>query len=190
MVPTAGLSLNWGSGCRLPDGPVNWTMKTAGMDPNDIKGMGSMGPFTFRPGDVQDLDIAFVFARDYDGQDTLEPSVAKLRQMIDIVRNSYSTGKLPGGNSFFGINEIQNTSANGMKIYPNPADDRITIEIKSQILAKSSLLSVYDIEGRLMFAEPIIQRSTSIDISQLARGVYILKLTDNSGSEVSRFVKE
>jgi hypothetical protein len=183
-------TLNWGTGCQLPDGQKNWTMTIAGATPGDIRGIGSMGPFTFRPGDVQELDVAFIFARDYNSQDTVEQSVAKLRQMIDIVRNSYNTGKLSDGNSFFGIDDQPNTSSNKLKIYPNPASDKITIEIKSQNIANSSLLSVYNIQGQLMFEKPVSQRSTNIDISAMARGVYIVKLTTNKNIEVSRFVKE
>jgi hypothetical protein len=190
MFPGESDSLNWGTGCQLPNGPVNWTQKIAGFSPGDIRGIGSMGPFTFKPGDVQEVDLAFVFARDYTGQDTLEPSVAKLRQMIDIIKNSYDSGKLPGGNSFFGINEHPDPSSSEIKIYPNPANDKITIEIKSQNIANRSLLSIYNIQGQLMFDKPIFQRSTNIDISTLARGVYIVKLTTNKNIEVSRFVKE
>jgi hypothetical protein len=190
MYPGESDSLNWGTGCQLPNSPVNWTAKIAGVSPGDISCVGSMGSFTFKPGDVQEVDLAFVFARDYTGQDTLEPSVAKLRQMIDIIKNSYDSGKLPGGNSFFGINEQPNPSSSEIKIYPNPASDKITIEIKSQNIANSSLLSVYNIQGQLIFDKPIFQRSTNIDISTLARGVYIVKLTTNKNIEVSRFVKE
>jgi hypothetical protein len=190
MFPGESDSLNWGTACQLPIGPVNWTQKIAGFSPGDIRGIGSMGPFTFRPGDVQEVDLAFVFARDYTGQDTLEPSVAKLRQMIDIVRDSYNTGKLSDGNSFFGINEHPDPSSSEIKIYPNPASDKITIEIKSQNIANSSFLSVYNIQGQLIFDKPIFQRSINIDISTLSRGVYIVKLTTNKNIEVSRFVKE
>ena len=189
MITDKSDTLNWGPGCRPPDGPTDWTMTTAGALPNDIRGMASMGPFTFHPGDVQELDIAFVFARDYTGQDTQEPSVAKLRQMIDIVKNSYTTGVLPGGGSFFGINEHPGESSSGIKIYPNPATDRITIEIKSQNILKNSLISVYDIQGQLVFEKSVLQKSMNIDISALTSGVYIVKLNNNTGVEVSRFIK-
>jgi hypothetical protein len=189
MFPGESDSTNWGTGCQAPNGQVNWTEKTAGLPAYDVRGIGAMGPFTFRPGEVQELDLAFVWARDYTGQDTLEPSVAKLGQMIDIIRNSYTTGVLPGGGSFFGINEHPGTSSPEMKIYPNPATDQVTIEIKSKNTVKNSLISVYDIQGQLVFEKQVFQKSLKIDISNFSRGVYIVKLTNNKAVEVSRFIR-
>ena len=190
MFPGESDSTNWGTGCQPPNGQVNWTEKTAGLPAYDIRGIGSMGPFTFKPGDVQELDIAFVFARDYTGQDTLEPSVAKLRQMIDIVKNSYTSGVLPDGGSFFGVNKLPGESSSGIKIWPNPATDRITIEIKSQNNTKNFLISIYDIQGQLVFEKSVSQKSMNINISSFISGVYIVKLSNNKGVEMSKFIKE
>jgi hypothetical protein len=189
MFPGESDSTNWGTGCQPPNGQVNWTEKTAGIPVYDIRGMGAMGPFTFKSGDVQELDLAFVFARDYTSLDSVEPSITKLRQMIDIVKNSYTTGILPGGGSFYGINEHPVESSSGIKIYPNPAKDRITIEIKSQYTAQNSMISIYDIQGQLVFEKSVSSKSMHIDISAFASGVYLVKLSNSKGIEMSKFIK-
>jgi hypothetical protein len=156
---------------------VNWTEYTAGIAPGDIRGIGGMGPFTFHPGDVQELDLALVFARDYTGQDTVEQSVAKLRQMIDIVRNSYSTGKLPNGNSFFGINDQPITSSNALKIYPNPANETINLLFDRSVndLVKVQIINT---SGMVVFSLSLVPsgRKVQLDASGLAAGIYIINV--------------
>jgi len=176
MYPGESDSLNWGTGCQLPNGPVNWTAKIAGVSPGDIGGMGSMGPFTFRPGDVQEVDIAFVFARDYTGQDT-EPSVAKLRQMIDIVRNSYITGTLPDGNSFFGINEKTNNTSTALTIYPNPASDQVNI-LFDRPVNEMVRIQIINTRGSEVYSSNMIPtgKKIQIDVSGLASGIYIINV--------------
>jgi hypothetical protein len=188
ILPGESDSLNWGPGCQLPDGPVNWTEYTAGIAPYDIRGIGGMGPFTFHPGDVQELDLALVFARDYISQDTVEQSVAKLRQMIDTIRKSYNTGLLPNGNSFFGIDNQPSASFTALKIYPNPANKEITIETSSTPAA--SQLSIMNLNGQQLITRQITQPKTQLDISSLPSGVYFVRLTNNKTVEVRKFVKE
>lgn len=177
MFPGESDSLNWGTGCQLPNGPVNWTQNIAGIAPGDIRGLGSMGPFTFKPGDVQEVDLAFVFARDYTGQDTLEPSVAKLRQMIDIVRNSYNTGKLPDGNSFFGINEQTNTPSSKIMIYPNPASNRVNILLEKPFNEKLGI-KIINTSGIEVYSSEIMNpgKKIGIDVSAFTAGMYIISV--------------
>ena len=94
MFPGESDTLDWGVGCQPPNGLKNWTEETAGNNPSDRRGMGSAGPFTFKPGDVQQLDLAYVWARAYGANDPLA-SVDKLRQMNDIVRVLIYLGNTP-----------------------------------------------------------------------------------------------
>jgi hypothetical protein len=134
-----------------------------------------MGPFTFRPGDVQQLDYAFIFARDYTGLDSLYPSLGKLRQMIDIVRNSYNTGILPNGNPFFGINDRPLKSDFSVKIYPNPANEMVNIIFDGNLIPKSNIRLV-QMNGLTVNSTEITQRTSEVnlDVSHLSPGVYVL----------------
>ncbi|RLD85350.1 MAG: hypothetical protein DRJ09_13025, partial [Bacteroidetes bacterium] len=58
--------------------------------PGDRRGVVSSGPFTFKPGDVQQLDLAYVFARSYDDSDPLDI----VTNRIISIRNSAITDSL------------------------------------------------------------------------------------------------
>ena len=177
MFPGESDSLNWGPGCQLPNGPVNWTSRLTGNTPGDIRGIGATGPFTFHPGDVQELDIAFIFARDYTGQDTLDPSLEKLRQMIDIVRNSYNTGLLPNGHSFFGINDQSQIYSPKIKIYPNPANDKINISFDRPVNEKF-WVQIINTSGMTVYSCSVkpTRKIMELDVSELSSGIYIINI--------------
>jgi hypothetical protein len=170
-------SLNWGPGCQLPNGPVDWTEYNSAIPPSDIRGIGGMGPFTFHPGDVQEVDLALVFARDYAGDDTVEPSVAKLDQMIDIVRNSYNTGVLPNGGSFFGINNHSPVFDISLKIYPNPAKETVNLLFNKTVNDPVDI-SIQNTNGIVVNSLSLLPsgRIVSIDVKGLPAGMYIVNV--------------
>ena len=69
-----------------------------------------------------------------------------------------------------GINELR---TNNIEIYPNPADDIINLKISD---LKSDLnFVIYDALGRIVNSGIINAETTSLDISNLATGFYIIK---------------
>lgn len=72
------------------------------------------------------------------------------------------------------MNEIQNISSSGFAVYPNPADDIFTIEIKND-LDKLLVVDLIDIKGNLIRSvSKFNDGSFSIDTSELEHGVYFL----------------
>jgi hypothetical protein len=126
---------------------------------------------------MQEVDIAFVFARDYTSQDTIEQSAEKLRQMIDIVRNSYNTGTLPNGNSFFGINEKTNNSSIAQTIYPNPASDQLNI-LFDRPVNEVLRIQIFNTSGTEVYSSRIIPsgKKVQLDISSFPSGIYIINV--------------
>jgi hypothetical protein len=153
-------------------------------------GIGGMGSFTFHPGDVQQVDVALVWARDYTGLDTLGPSMSKLDQMIDIVRNSYNTGLLPNGGSFFGIENQSPISDNTLKIYPNPANETVNLLFNRQIhdLVNIQILNTNGLEA---FSTSMATSGNTIrlDVSKLAAGMYIVKVWTINFSATGKLIK-
>ena len=86
------------------------------------------------------------------------------------------------------INEKNVSSA--FYLYPNPANNSITIEAQHLLSNQNNVLSIYNTHGQLMLEQNIKQSKTQIDISGFATGVYILKLNNETSIEVKRFVKE
>jgi hypothetical protein len=75
-------------------------------------------------------------------------------------------------------------------IYPNPASDRINLEIELN-QETEILISIYAVNGKFIQSKSITlkDRDVEFDVSQLAKGVYILKVSINKSERVMRFVK-
>ncbi len=68
-------------------------------------------------------------------------------------------------------------AANGIIIYPNPAQDRLVVQG-----AEGQTLRVYDLQGRLLKQT----EGTEVQVEDLADGTYLLQV----GTQVVRFTKK
>lgn len=75
-----------------------------------------------------------------------------------------------------------NTSVN---IFPNPANENITISLED---AFSGTVSIVDLNGNVVKKESIVGKSTQITISDLTSGVYIVKILSNKGLVVKQLL--
>jgi hypothetical protein len=88
---------------------------------------------------------------------------------------------------------IQNNVSNGLSVnLQNPVNEELKFKFSSSKLT-SALLSIFDINGRVVLQQKITQTSIDeqfeIPVQQLQSGTYLLRLTTNQGFVVSRFVK-
>ena len=81
--------------------------------------------------------------------------------------------------------EEQTSSFN---IYPNPVNDKLYIEAKTEI----EEVVIYDVYGRVqnLSNSATQQLSNSIDVSNLNSGVYFVKVVTENGEAVQRFIKK
>ena len=80
---------------------------------------------------------------------------------------------------------------NNFKIYPNPANDILNIEIPFKEIG-DAIIKIYDVEGKLIMNNAIsgqfgIEKNT-INISTLNHGIYFINIT-NDASYSAKFVK-
>lgn len=75
-------------------------------------------------------------------------------------------------------------------IYPNPANDNITVESTSLTSNPDKMISIFNIHGQLLLLQPIMQQRIGINVSDFASGIYIIKLETGSGVEVQKFIKK
>ena len=87
-----------------------------------------------------------------------------------------------------GLNET--IISQNIYIYPNPANDNITIENTPLSIIKDEIISVFNIQGQLLLQQPMLQTKTIIDISGFAGGMYYVKVKTEKGVVVKKFVKE
>ena len=88
------------------------------------------------------------------------------------------------GCSWGGIEE-SNTDKDIFRVYPDPASDNLTVEAP-----ELSTMEILNIQGQKILQQSLQQGKTNIDISLIANGIYILRLSNNSRTDVTKFVKE
>ena len=67
-------------------------------------------------------------------------------------------------------------SNGSMKVYPNPAEDKINIEYQSA----SYQVAIFNTLGVKVYAGNSVTNSMEIGVGQFKRGIYLIKLTDTS----------
>jgi hypothetical protein len=86
------------------------------------------------------------------------------------------------------VNEMkENTS---FSVYPNPAKDEVFIVSSTESQFKDRSISLYNLYGQLIQRQAWHGNITSLDISGLPKGTYILKIEDDKNDLVSKIVKE
>ena len=86
---------------------------------------------------------------------------------------------------FTGINEKVLNPA--IIIFPNPASDHFILEMTN--ISKANL-RIFNLLGELKYSSIITSRQTSIDVSAMADGVYIVELAIAKGVMRIKFIKE
>jgi hypothetical protein len=98
-----------------------------------------------------------------------------------------------------GIDEpFKNPETTKLKVYPNPATDRVIIEIPKYIINEetnsgfrittvfhqwsSALLEAYDFSGKCVFSKPINQQNEplELDVVKWKPGIYMFRLSYNN----------
>ena len=72
--------------------------------------------------------------------------------------------------------------AKDMNVYPNPASNFINVISENA----NELITISDLSGKVVYSERAIEKQSSIDISQLSAGMYIVRI----GDKATKFVKE
>ena len=72
-----------------------------------------------------------------------------------------------------GINTI--TNLNSVNIYPNPANESLTISFGNEF---NGGVEILNLNGEIVLKEAINSASKKLNISAIAKGMYILKITD------------
>ncbi|MCK9400359.1 MAG: leucine-rich repeat domain-containing protein [Bacteroidales bacterium] len=85
-----------------------------------------------------------------------------------------------------GLNENTNTESD-IIIYPNPGSNQITIE--TLIIPTKSQILMFNSQGQAIIQRWITGPRTIIDISDLTRGIYYMKLTSDSTVKIFRIIK-
>lgn len=81
------------------------------------------------------------------------------------------------------------TSDNNLSVYPNPASTTLNVKLGS--VSDKATVTVYNAIGQIVIAaQEVTDNSTAINVSTLAKGVYILKVSNGKEVSNTKFVIE
>jgi hypothetical protein len=83
-----------------------------------------------------------------------------------------------------GINDLT-VPKKSLTVYPNPAFTNITIETITK-----GCLSILNLSGQQLLQREITEPTTTVDISTLPSGVYIVKLVGKKGVQMGKVIKQ
>lgn len=87
-------------------------------------------------------------------------------------------------------NVINLKGNNEISLFPNPAKDKLEINL-SGTFSQDTEVAIIDINGRELIKKSFNSVKNEIEISGLTRGVYFVKLADESGyAKTMKFIKE
>ncbi len=155
----------------------------------------------WRNGAVVNDSVDFYLA-DFRFNDNTKDYIVNTWQWVDLVSlgnaDSLSFNYFSSDTGAFGINNPKYfcmddfnrlvdgvetiSSANSFNMYPNPATSIIHVEMTE----KAEAIHVYNLQGELL----IETKNTSIDISGMDRGIYLIQVKSESGLLTKRFMKE
>jgi hypothetical protein len=98
--------------------------------------------------------------------------------------NSIATNWTASNNTIVSVSETEN--AIGLKLYPAPVRDKLTIESSETI----KILELYDYQGRQIRKINVDSGNYILDMSPLSRGIYMLRVVTLNRSSVQKIVKE
>lgn len=111
-----------------------------------------------------------------------------------------SLNPLTGNLGFFGIEPFfmspcggvglvdQNDQSIGVSVFPNPATDKIVIEV-SNVNAQTKI-EICNLLGSMVTSIKSVSESNIIDISSLEKGVYLITVTDEKNKAVKKLIKD
>jgi len=105
--------------------------------------------------------------------------------------NCLEGGVSPFSNEFCipGVGVKENGENTKFTLYPNPAKNELRI---TNYELRGGVIEIYDIYGKKISSHHLIASSShhTINISSLSSGVYYVRLIDESGFSVQKFIKE
>lgn len=74
-----------------------------------------------------------------------------------------------------------------VKIFPNPTVNFVNVVIP-EVVDGAVQLEIFDVAGNLIQTREIVAGTSFVELTKVAKGVYLLKLTSNNGFKTSRLV--
>ena len=110
-------------------------------------------------------------------------------KLLQIILQGPAYGPVYFDNLYFHNNTVLGTDdfeISGLKTYPNPTQNSWTVKTGG---SKISAVEVFDILGKNVLSVSPDSQEAKIDGSQLSKGIYLAKISSESGSKTLRLIK-
>ncbi|MBK6835892.1 MAG: T9SS type A sorting domain-containing protein [Bacteroidetes bacterium] len=109
---------------------------------------------------------------------------------IYVITNALSAGQIDSLKNLpdpmtIGVSKISNE--NKYIVYPNPANEKLFIQIEPNTTVQANLISI---EGKILKSFVLTDTKNSIDIKELNQGFYTLSLTTEVNTYFKKFIKQ
>ena len=85
---------------------------------------------------------------------------------------------------------IAENSLKSFKVYPNPAQSQLNLSWSAIDFPDEINIKIYSLNGQKVLSESYSQKPSELNVSQLASGVYLLKVNSRDQSAVKRIIKK
>ena len=165
----------------------NWIENGTGGDRRMIL---SSGPFSMAPGQIQEVEYAFVTSFDSSATFGGTMSLGKLKSDIQKVNTFYNLTNKPNCLQSISVGITEVPKQNDFSLFPNPAKSLITISSTISGTVKVNY-EIVDVLGKVVMQNDNENSDKfSININDLNSGIYFLRLQVNNSVVVKKFVKE
>ncbi|WP_299390454.1 T9SS type A sorting domain-containing protein [uncultured Gelidibacter sp.] len=82
----------------------------------------------------------------------------------------------------------QEVTFNDFKMTPNPSHSKFELKLPSGL--NNVKLDIFDVLGKKVLTKALSKLSSTIDVSKWNDGVYLVKVTSDSGTHIKRFIKQ
>jgi hypothetical protein len=183
MFPGSSDICHWGTGGTAPFGPIDWTMESSGYTPNDVRGLGITGPFSFPAGGYQQVDLAFVTARSFTPGLT---ALDVLRNRIDSLKVRYYQSSEDFGRYFASAINERPANLPSFDLRPNPAHRQFVIRLHST--TGQAIIQITDLTGRTCYSGLLYPGDNNVDIANLKPGIYLVQVIENHLRSVKKLI--
>ncbi|MBC7937238.1 MAG: T9SS type A sorting domain-containing protein [Rhizobacter sp.] len=87
-------------------------------------------------------------------------------------------------------NEYAVKEAAILKMSPNPTSNILNISLLGAEVYRQSVIQVMDARGKIVMEQQLKRNTQSVDVSKLAAGTYVVKISNGSSVITSKFVKQ
>lgn len=143
-----------------------WTEAFVGNEPNDRRGLATVGPFSFKAGAVQPFDFAMTTV----WKNEEHPALDRIGEAVDAVTKQYQK-------VFASVADHPALNEGGMSLYPNPSDGSTVVE-------GTGRLTVFNLLGQHLISRDVEGQATVT----LPPGIYVVRMEHNNNVIVRKLV--